>query len=660
MMRKLTKKKAGRRGAILVTVVFVLAFAVIFIAAAMMLTQSTRKRVYTEAESNQARLTVTSVAESWYRAIEKCEFEDDDILALCKANSGNGTTIRVKASANADTVPGIENEGSTNNESYTEVKMYRSPNVEGATKDEEYTYYADFSTHIDGQVENVRAALTYTPPVHTTDGAPFSTQIDLNGKFANNNLEVVGEGKNPEDLDNIFLVRKGGNSRDASFSSYATMIYCDGTVCFKDEVFHSEDIVFLSGAKLTGGDSGHFNTGSSKVKNFFFFGDSGEPIGTGSSQGFNGSGFNFFLCNRTDVSAFTSGGNVIYINADGTRVDGTATSDAFKHKVQTYASYNTSYKKGGKESFPTTDTFLTSAQKKLKIGKTATDSRNADSTPTTMSLKKFLEDYNYKQHTEYVPAGSYYFTSDGSDHSENHPGFNAKEPYVMVLKGGSTYRFWFKGDPDNHNSNFGLYNVIFIIDKPDKAAPVLFLMEDGANINWPGDGSGTSSNGKTGGNGILAVEGRNFDNKQKAYEFVTGITAGTARQFENSSNKYSTRYNGQNEPCAMVLGMGHNKFSMDKNIIMEAFIGLFNDSYNDNGSPKSTLSFRNNDAGVQYGRIMTDGLGFSNDSGSILYPASPAASTLPGPNPDMEKVVTCFSLKSMIYYYQLGNNKTTP
>ena len=287
----------------------------------------------------------------------------------------------------------------------------------------------------------------------------------------------------------------------------------------------------------------------------------------------------------------------------------------------------------------------------LKIDKTATGSKNADSSPKTMSLGKFLNDYNYNEHSDYVPAGAYYFTSDASDHDENH-GFGAKIPYVMVLKGGSNYRFWFKG-----GVTFGLYNVIFIVDKPDKAAPVLFLMEDGANINWPGDGSGTSTNGKTGGNGILAVEGRNFDTKQKAYDFVTGITAGTARQFENSSNKYSTRYDGKNEPCAMVLGMGNNKFCIDKNIIMEAFIGLFNDSYGD--SPKSTLSFRNNDAGVLYGRIMTDGLGFSNDSGSILYPASPAASTLPAPNPDMEKVVTCFSLKSMIYYYGLGN-KTNP
>ena len=37
-MRKLNKKKGSRQGAILVTVVFILAFAIIFIAAAMMLT----------------------------------------------------------------------------------------------------------------------------------------------------------------------------------------------------------------------------------------------------------------------------------------------------------------------------------------------------------------------------------------------------------------------------------------------------------------------------------------------------------------------------------------------------------------------------------------------------------------------------------------------
>ena len=106
----------------------------------------------------------------------------------------------------------------------------------------------------------------------------------------------------------------------------------------------------------------------------------------------------------------------------------------------------------------------------------------------------------------------------------------------------------------------------------------------------------------------------------------------------------------------MIVGMGKNTLGLDKNIIMEAFIGMFNDDYSK--GIQSTVGFRNGDNGVFYGRLMTDGLGFSGDSGSIVNPASPGSSTMGGKKPDIEKVVTCFSLKSMIYYYNLGNNKT--
>ncbi len=118
-MRKLNKKKGSRQGAILVTVVFILAFAIIFIAAAMMLTQATRRRVYEEAESNQARLTVTSVAEAFYRSIQKCEFDDSRIINLCKGPS----TIHVEASSTAQKVPGLEDEGTTSTDSYTTVYL---------------------------------------------------------------------------------------------------------------------------------------------------------------------------------------------------------------------------------------------------------------------------------------------------------------------------------------------------------------------------------------------------------------------------------------------------------------------------------------------------------------------------------------------------------
>ena len=642
MMRKFNKKKGSRRGAILVTVVFILAFAVIFIAAAMTLTQATRRRVYTEAESNQARLTVTSVAEAWYRAVDKCEFSDKALLAYFKANSGHGTTIRVKASPNASNVPGLETEGEANSTvSYTTMRLYRSPNVVGASEDKEYTYFADFSTYIDGQVEHVRAEMSYTPQETSGDGGPFSTQIDLYGKFGNNNLEVVGDGKDSDDLGNIFLVRNGGNNKDSGFSSYATMIYCDGTVTFKDEDFFSTDIVFLTGAKLKGtGDSGHFKD-TSKIKNIFFFGDNNEDMFSGEKGNWSGKGINFYYHKRNNNNTkYTEGGNVIEINLDGTRADGASTSDAFKKKVQTYASYNNKYKKGGSEEFPTTDKFLASTAKTIKLSKTAPSSAEK------MSLGEFLTKYNYKTYKKFAPSGTYLFTSDDSDHN-----LKKDDPIVIVLEGGSKYRFYF-----DNNKSFGLHGVVFIVHKPNKSEPICFCLEDGAKVYWPGDGSSTTSNydNRVGGNGIFAVYGRDFDNAKAAYDFVKGITATNPRNFENTKNKgYSYRYDGKNEPCAMIIGMGNNQFLMDKNIVMEAFIGLFNDSYNANGDPKSTLSFRNNDSGVMYGRIMTDGLGFNNDGGSIKYPASPAASSITPTPPDIEPIISGFELKSMKYYYNL-------
>ncbi|MBO4681676.1 MAG: hypothetical protein J5623_07205 [Clostridiales bacterium] len=647
MMRKFYKKKAGRRGAILVTVVFVLAFAVIFIAAAMVLTQATRKRVYTEAESNQARLTVTSVAESWYRAVQMCEFSDADLLDLCSAK----TTLRVYASATADKVPGLENEGATgtSTDNYTSVILYRVPNSAGATKDEDFTYYADFSTHLDGQVENVRATLTYTPPISDKKGAPFSTQIDLNNKFKQNNLSIIGKGK--DDLDNIFLVRKGGKNENSSFSTYATMVYCDGDVAFKDDEFFSKDIVFLKGARLANlNDSTNFK---GNVENLFFFGDNDESISTGTKGNFGPSGLNFYLCKRSvGDSSWVEGANVVYINADGTLKNTNkavfadkATNDAFVKKVKKYASYNTSYKSGGTNNFPTTDEFISSSS---KLGITKTPPASV----TGQSFASFLvgdDDHPaqayQKNGGKYVTAGTYKFTSDGSDTGEKHPGLGDKEPYVLVLDGSKKYKFWFVG-------TFNLYNVVFIIDKPTPANPALFLLAKNTTLKWP-----CSDNGKVGGNGIFAVQGRDHDNAEEAYNFIkTTLNAnlGGPKDLENTGKGYSKFYNGTNEPCAMVIGMGKNTFQICKNAVLEAFVGLFNESYGD--SAQSKFLFKNGDNGVFYGRLMTDGYD-DEDGGKIAMPACPGSSNMDAPDPDMKKLVTCFSLKSMVYYYGFETGK---
>lgn len=55
----------NKKGVILVTVLFILALSMILISCALLLTSATRSRIYDKAEKTQARLTVTSIAETF-------------------------------------------------------------------------------------------------------------------------------------------------------------------------------------------------------------------------------------------------------------------------------------------------------------------------------------------------------------------------------------------------------------------------------------------------------------------------------------------------------------------------------------------------------------------------------------------------------------------
>ena len=426
------------------------------------------------------------------------------------------------------------------------------------------------------------------------------------------------------------------------------MVYCDGDITFKDEDFKSKDIVFLQGARLKSGDSGKFKTGH--VKNLFFFGSGTEPISNESNRGNFGdcvSGLTFYLCGRTNYGNWTDGASVVYINSNGLKTDGTAvfssSSDqqAFANKVQKYYNYNTQYRPGGTNAFPTTDDFLTSVG---NIANNKVTSKTAPSNPTwSGSLGSFLTSNSYQKNGgSYVTPGTYVFTSDGSDHDETHPGLTAKEPYIVVLEGGKKYQFWFKSD-----KKFQLYNVVFVVNDPKPAYPVMFVLENKAEVSWPG-----GSNGRVCGNGLFAVQGRKKDTAKDMGDYIKdqwNANLGNPQAFEKETGgKYSKYYNATNEPCAMIIGMGNNKFTIDKNIIIESFIGLFNETYG--STSKSNLVIRNNDSGVLYSRIMTDGYDDA-DAGKWYMPATPGASSLPPPNPPFKKLVTGFSLNAMKYYY---------
>ena len=659
-MRKFNKKKSSRRGAILVTVVFVLAFATIFIAAAMTLTQATRKRVYQEAYSDQARLTVTSVAEAWYRAVNMCEFDDDSILNLC---SGTGTTIHVVAPTAADRIPGMEVDGTTDANNCTTVFFHRDHTGTGTT-DDKYTYYADFTTTIGGRTENVRSVLTYTLPVNIDGAKPFSAQIDLNTEMGQTNMTDIGKGVN--NLDNIFLARHGGKNNNSGLSIYSTMVYCDGAVSFKAEKFYSDDMVFLTGAyfkeKSDSTQPDHMD-----VKNFFFFGNNDEAISDGDSTHWKGSaGQTFYLCKRSNSGNWSGGAKVVYVNADGTKVgdpEGESSLPAdIQKKIVKYASYNKSYAVGGTEAYPTTDQFLKSS-KKLGISKT----HPKDAKKRT--LGEYLTSQCYQAKGDFAESGTFWFESDGSDNTnEKHPKlsgmteeFGDKEGYVIVLDGSKDYKFYF-----NKGTQFGLRHVVFIVNKPSTAHPVVFVLEEGAEIYWAANGSsGTTSNTRVGGNGIVSTTSRDFDTAEAAYKFIKkqydnnkSESAPKNFDYENysASKGWSSVYNGVNEVTAYVIGMGNNTFSIDKNMVIEAFIGLFNKDYG--GENHSTFKTRNSKDNLLYGRIMTDGYDDTTDGGGVTMPASPASSKIDNVDPGFKKVVTNFTLVKMVYYYNLNSNKT--
>ena len=662
MMRKFNKKKSSRRGAILVTVVFVLAFATIFIAAAMTLTQATRKRVYQEAYSDQARLTVTSVAEAWYRAVNMCEFEDASIIKLCE---GSGTTIHVVAPTAADRIPGMEVDGSTDPNNCTTVFFHRD-HVGTGTTDDKYTYYADFTTNIGGHKENVRSVLTYTLPANPTGGKPFNAQFDFNSPINQTNMTEIGKGS--DSLDNIFLARQGGKNKNSGNVIYSTMVYCDGAVAFKAEEFYSEDMVFLTGAYFKQlDDSTQPNV--MKVKNFFFFGSSGEAISDGNSSNWKAdSSMTFYLCNRTNTGNWSGSANVINVRADGGKTsdpEGTSTlPESIQKKIVKYASYNVSYAPGGKEPFPTTDTFLKSA-KKLGISKTH------PSDATEVTLGKYLTENAYQSKKGFAKEGTFFFKSDGSENDQDKhtkltgmtEDFKTYEPYVIVLDGTKDYKFYFA------KGTFGLRNVVFIINKPSTSHPAVFVLEDGAKIYWPYDKYNTyndcytSSNSVVASNGIIATQSRNFDTAKAAYEFVIKefgrSAAGAKTNFDkdnySSSMGWSKYYDAKNEACAMVVGMGNNVFAIDKNFVLESFVGLFNKDYGKGNS--SVFRSRNGQSNLLYGRLMTDGYD-DWDGGGLVMPASPGSSNVDGVDPGFKKLKTNFSLVKMVYYYNLTSNKS--
>ena len=106
--KKLSKLVDDKSGVILVTVIFIVAMALVFITTALTISIANRQRVYSNATSDQARLTVTSLSQALWQAIYSQQINDQMLYNLAKGSTNNGSLVTFTS---AD-VPGMGQGGS--------------------------------------------------------------------------------------------------------------------------------------------------------------------------------------------------------------------------------------------------------------------------------------------------------------------------------------------------------------------------------------------------------------------------------------------------------------------------------------------------------------------------------------------------------------------
>ncbi|MBR4431310.1 MAG: hypothetical protein IKS75_08450 [Clostridiales bacterium] len=268
MIKRLVKKKDSKQGAILVIVVLILALAMIFITAAMMLTQATRTRLYDNTMQSQARLTVTSASEVFLEALITQEITDDQIDKMLQDSPTRHDDDADKIMMIVDGVPGM----SRDPDNCTYLDLYY-PDT-----DDKNIVNADFSTIIGDERENVRIVLSVTHSDPHPSGR-FKNQIDIAASVStsqlrfNNGVGMVNPALGDVD-DNTILLRGGSYEQTSDAIFFSDLVFAGGNCALGGGNMYKGNMVFLDGAYFSSTAS---VTGFSG--DFYFIGNSSSDAG---------------------------------------------------------------------------------------------------------------------------------------------------------------------------------------------------------------------------------------------------------------------------------------------------------------------------------------------------------------------------------------------
>lgn len=632
MVKRFSKKQGSKQGVILLTVVLILAMAVIFISACMVMTQATRNRLYWKAEQSQARLTVTSAAEAFYQALEVGDFQEGQLKKLAVAGA-SGILMTAK-DASGNYLPGM----STDLENCTKLSL----KAKDANCSEIYAYLV---TTIDGETEKVK--ITFKVKKKSKVYGLFGNPVDYNGNVTNLNYHDFGYNLNGggQPDDNFMVVRDGAYMQDSTSKIWSGFVFTSGTVGkFQVSMQGTEsDFVFLGDSKL-----GLEATLDSSTNSWFFVNPSGntDALATDIMVNTMKASGQVVFANRNINKNLTNFDSPVYqisldsnYNVTASELKGgTAVSDpsSMNDKTSKYASKDFTDSIG---EFPSTEI----AFAKISYGD-STLPKEAPSEATGMTLAEFENKYATKD-----PSTPKIVGDDNGDLVPDTVciriyggggigGNDAADPSCVFLLDGSTnYFIYFQGSGNQYN----LCRCTFAVVNPTSSCNQIFVLENGVDLKISDEWSSST------GYGFLSVS-RDTNSASAASYADYLLNNNLVDEMTKSSpagGSFSTYYDSVKKPTIYMFGAGDNEVYMQPGAVFEGYLGLFNPA---DSTTKSGVQCYNTSQYI-YGRMMFDWFNTA-DGGDVNMPYCPGPDT-GGSKPDVELYKFGYDVVSVDYYY---------
>ena len=640
-MKRFKTTQKNKKGVILVIVLLVLAVAMIFITSALMLTNATRNRTYDRAAESQARMTVTSLSEAFYRSVQMQEITDDDLWNYA-GTKGSPNTLQI-TNTSGDLIPGLS--GASDNKSYIEIERAGTGSSIGDVN-------VSFTTTIGDKTEHVREYYKYAPKAVIPNF--FRAQVDLIGKSNDVFNLDIGAGA-PASADDNWVIVRGTDVKSSSGSTTmdSNFMFLGNTTVKPLDNTYNGDLVFLNGSKLDWKTNGIFKgdvlflgkTKGSATDTFVNVDSTSKDWGNGKwvfvNRTSNDADRVSNMLNKNGKKIVAASGNIGSLSYDGSMIKSDATTKA---TAQSYTNGDGKdfIKAGGLvDQYLKADTVdgsdsssgkyaesVAYPKASVAFGKEGLSMTYPGASTDSYTASSFDSAFNGSD----VPAGIYEIKGgDSGSVSRFNPDSNPNSDiHYYFLNGSSDYVFYIKG-------NVNLTGAAFVVLNPGSGT-AKFVLTSGSDLwinntaNATNDANSCNASGSNFSSGFISSS--NYGAPATKEEWLSS--------WKNKCN--SITYGTTKTPTIYIYGVSNNHVYCSRYGNLEAFVGLFDNDYT---SSDSTVWFSGDDVHF-YGRIMTPKLKVLN-SASVHLPYCPAPGG--GSKDTLELQESRYTVTNFQYYY---------